>query len=200
MLSLHCLTASVSESSEDVWLSPSQIMRQLCCLKEWEGLEWSALVPVARLAVPVSAEPHETSQQRKCLGLHIPPFPWRQECASFSFLWVNSELLLRPSCTFISVGVEPRTGWRPAWCNYPGVEAYRCLSRGAPMTGREGSAGTLTVTLNTSGLLTDVLKWEKWLVIQIIPDLLVRTCYWAEIGNLMHGLLFSLPPCTKEAI
>lgn len=67
------------------------------------------------------------------------------------------------------------------------------------MTGREGSAGTLTVMLNNSGLLTDMLKWEKSLVIQIIPDL-VRTCYWAEIGNLTHGLLFSLPPCTKEAI
>lgn len=68
------------------------------------------------------------------------------------------------------------------------------------MTGREGSAGTLTVMLNNSGLLTDMLKWEKWLVIQIIPDLLVRAYYWAEIGNLMRGLLFSLPPCTKEAI
>lgn len=59
------------------------------------------------------------------------------------------------------------------------------------MAGREGPAGTLTVMLNTSGLLTNVLKWEKCLLVQVIADLLVRrTCYQAQIGNLMHGILF----------
>lgn len=68
------------------------------------------------------------------------------------------------------------------------------------MTGRKGSPGTLTVMLNISVLLTDMLKWEKRLLMQIITDLLIRTCYRAQLGNLVHGLLFSLPPCTKEAI
>lgn len=149
-------------------------------------------MPLARLAVPGSAEPQETSEQRKCLSSCGPPSPW--DSASFSFLWVNPELLLRPSCIFISVGEVLSQG--PAR-DLPGVVVLVLEQVGvcAKVTGREGSAGTLTVMLNTSGLLTDMLKCEKWLLMQII--VLVRTCYQAQKGNLMHGLLFSQPPCTK---
>lgn len=138
------------------------------------------MVPLARLAVPGSAEPQETSEQRKCLSSCGLPSPW--DSASFSFLWVNPELLLRPSCIFISVGEVLSQG--PAR-DLPGVVVLVLEQVGvcAKVT------GTLTVMLNTSGLLTDMLKCEKWLLMQII--VLVRTCYQAQKGNLIHGLLFS---------
>lgn len=66
------------------------------------------------------------------------------------------------------------------------------------MTGREGSADTLIVVLYISVLLTDMLKWEKWLLMQIIADLLNMLPGTNRQPNAWTFVFIT--PCTKEAI
>ena len=66
---------------------------------------------------------------------------------------VNSEPLLRPSYSFISVKwcTKPATGRRPARCNCPGVRPHGRLSRAVPTAGRQEPADVLAAMLGTSG-------------------------------------------------
>lgn len=137
----------------------------------------------------------------QCLGQLSCRRPQSRESVSahaslFLFLLGRPELLLRPRCIFISVGEVLGQGLARDLRGVI-VLVFEQVGVCAKVTGREGSAGTLTVMLSTSGLLTDMLKCEKWLLMQKISDLLVRTYYQGHIGNRMHGLLFLLCPCTK---